>query len=454
MDLPDHLASYAREALERLVKIPSVAAEGRGLAEAAEAVSELLTDLGARVELHATAGAPVVYAEHPAAPGHPTVLFYNHYDVQPADPLSEWHSDPFELAERDGSWYGRGVSDDKGQLVSRLAALRWYREAHGSIPFGFKFVVEGEEEVGSPNLARYVEENAARLRADGCVWEFGGVTASGAPMTYFGLKGITCLELRVRTAGHDLHSSLGAVVENPIYRLASALVSLRDGRGRVLVDGFYDDVVPLTDTEKALLEALPDEAPELAEVYGVDGYLGGVTGAEFQRVLLTEPNVNYNGFTAGYGGPGSKTVLPATASAKLDIRLVPNQDPDRIVRALRSHLDAHGFSDVEMIELETSEHAARADADHQFVRDTITALREVYGREPVVYPNSAGSGPMHPFMAHLGVPVVGLGCSHPGSRAHSPNENVTIRDFALSVAATRRLLELFGGVPAPGGKLP
>src|SRR5690606_1712198 len=139
---------------------------------------------------------------------YPTILFYNHYDVQPADPLAEWHSDPFVLTQVGDTWYGRGVSDDKSELVSRLAALRWYREEHGSIPSGFKFVVEGEEEVGSPNLAAYVAENAERLRADGCVWEFGGVTASGAPMTYFGLKGVVCLELNVRTAGHDLHSSL------------------------------------------------------------------------------------------------------------------------------------------------------------------------------------------------------------------------------------------------------
>ncbi|HRQ11542.1 MAG TPA: M20/M25/M40 family metallo-hydrolase, partial [Trueperaceae bacterium] len=299
MRLPDAIYTYARQALKRLVEIPSVSAEARGLPEAAALVTELLAELGARTELHTTAGAPVVYAEHPPQPGRPTILFYNHYDVQPAAPLEEWRTEPFRLTEKDGAWYGRGVSDDKGELVSRLAALKWYRDEHGSLPFGFKFVVEGEEEVGSPNLRQYVEENAALLEADGCIWEFGGVTATGAPMTYFGLKGIVCLELSVRTAGHDLHSSLGAVVENPIYRLARALTSLRDDTGHVLVEGFYDDVVALTPTEERLLEALPDEASELAAVYGVDGYLGGVTGVEFQRVLLTEPNVNYNGFTSG-----------------------------------------------------------------------------------------------------------------------------------------------------------
>ena len=445
MDLPATVRSRAEAQLARLVAIPSVSAEGRGLPEAAAAVRVLLEELGLTTELHATAGAPVVYGQLEAQPGHPTILFYNHYDVQPADPLEEWETSPFELAERDGYWYGRGVSDDKGQLVSRLAGLHWYREKHGSLPFGVKFVVEGEEEIGSPNLAEYVAARAEQLAADGCVWEFGGVTASGRPMTYFGLKGIACIALRVRTASHDLHSSLGAVVENPIFRLAAAIAGLRDRDGRVLIPGFYDGVVPFTPAQEALIDALPDEAAELADVYGVAGYIGGVTGAQFQRQLLGQPNINFNGFHSGYGGPGSKTVLPATAEVKIDFRLVPGQDPARILELLRSHLDAQGFTDVDIDELETHEFAARSDADHPFVRHTIDALREAYGQEPVVYPSVAGSGPMHPFVEHLGVPVVGMGCSHPGSRVHSPNENVRVADFETSVVALLRLMETYDG---------
>jgi len=445
MELPASVRRRAESQLADLVSIPSVSAEGRGLHEAAAAVVALLAELGLTTELHQTAGAPVVYGHLPAQPGRPTVLFYNHYDVQPADPLEEWVTRPFELAARDGHWYGRGVSDDKGHLVSRLAALHWYREKHGSLPFGVKFVVEGEEEIGSPNLADYVAARAEQLAADACVWEFGGVTASGRPMTYFGLKGIACIALRVRTASHDLHSSVGAVVENPIYRLACAVAGLRDGDGRVLIPGFYEDVVPFTAAQEALIAALPDEAAELAAVYGVESYIGGVSGTAFQRQLLGEPNINFNGFHSGYGGPGSKTVLPATAEVKIDFRLVPDQDPAKVLRQLRQHLDAQGFADVEIDELETHEFAARSDADHPFVRHTIAALREAYGLEPVVYPSVAGSGPMHPFVEHLGVPVVGIGCGHPGSRVHSPNENVRVKDFEDSVVALLRLLETYGG---------
>jgi acetylornithine deacetylase/succinyl-diaminopimelate desuccinylase-like protein len=365
--------------------------------------------------------------------------------VQPADPLELWDSDPFELTERDGALYGRGAADDKGELVSRLAALRWFERQHGELPFGVKFVVEGEEEIGSPNLARYVEERAGQLAADAAVWEFGGVTAEGRPAVFCGLKGILTLELSVRTAGHDLHSSYGAVVENPIYRLSAALASLRDGDGRVAIAGFYDDVVAPRQAEQELVEGLPDEDERLAEVFGTSGFLGGARGKEFHRRLYFEPNVNYNGFHSGYGGPGAKTVLPAEARAKLDFRLVPNQDPEKVGEQLRRHLEAHGYGDVEIRVLEHSERPARADVEHPWVQQAAAALEDVYGQTPVVFPNSAGSGPMHPFVEVLGVPVVGIGCGYPGSRIHSPNEHMRLADFHRGVAALVRLLERYGG---------
>ena len=438
--LPDHLLAYAREALARFVAVPSVAAEGRAIPEAAALTRELLEAEDVATELHETPGAPVVYGER-LVPGAPTLLFYNHYDVQPADPLELWESEPFTLTERGGKLFGRGAADDKGEIISRLTALRWFHERHGELPFGVKFLVEGEEEIGSPNLGAYVETHRERLAADACLWEFGGVDAADRPMTYCGLKGILTLELSVRTAHFDLHSSNGAVVENPVYRLAAALASLRDPSGHILIDGFYDDVVPPTALALRALEALPHEDHALADLWGTNGFLGGAAGTEFQRRLLFEPAVNFNGFSAGYSGPGSKTVLPAAATAKLDVRLVPQQDPDRVLAQLESHLARHGFRDIEVRRLEHYERATRSNLAHPFVAETVAALTDVYGVAPTLYPNSPGSGPMYPFVEVLGLPVVGVGCGYPGSRIHSPNEHLRVADFGKGVQALARIFE-------------
>lgn len=444
MKLPDTVIRYARETLRDLVALPSVSAEGRALPQAAQKVKELLEALGLKAEIHPTPGAPVVYAE--GGGEGPTVLFYNHYDVQPADPLELWESDPFAMTERDGRWYARGISDDKGEFVSRLAALKWFIEEHGGLPFGVKFVIEGEEEVGSPNLEAYVHEYKDRLKADAVIWEFGSVDTAGRPLVYCGLKGIVTVELRVRTAAYDLHSSLGAAVQNPIYRLSAALASLRDNEGKVLIEGFYDKVRPLNEAEERSLEAIPDESEQVAALYGVREFLGGAKGVEFYRRLAAEPVVNVNGFHSGYGGPGSKTVLPAEAFAKLDFRLVPDQEPLEVVELLRRHLDRHGFDDVEVITLEAGEHPARSDLGAPWVRQAVEALRETYGLEPVVHLSSGGSGPMYPFTHHLGAPVASIGISYPGSRVHSPNENIRIADFERGVAAIKRALEKFAGL--------
>ncbi len=430
----------ARALLAELVAVPSVSAEGRALREAAEKVAALLQELGLSGALHEGYGPPVVYAE--GGEGEKTLLFYNHYDVQPPDPRELWESDPFTLVEREGAWWGRGVHDDKGELVARLLALKLFKERHGFLP-RVRFVVEGEEEVGSPHLEAYVADKKDLLKAEAILWEAGGVDAKGRPYLYAGLKGIVALELRVRTAAFDLHSSYGAVVENPIYRLGRALASLRDEEGRVLIPGFYDRVRPLTPLEMEVLAEIPDESEALKEAFGVRDFLGGARDLDFNQRLYAEPCVNFNGFHAGYGGPGSKTVLPAEAFCKLDFRLVPDQDPEEIPRLLGRHLEAQGFHDVEVVVLEKGERPARSDLAHPFVGLARRALEEAFGERAVLYPNMAGSGPMHPFLHHLKAPAVGLGVGYPGSRVHSPNEHIRIRDFERGVRAILRLLELF-----------
>ena len=446
--LPEAVVKYGLEALTKLIAVPSVAAEGRGIDEACELTAALLRELGLHVEIHDSGGAPVVFADsHPEGfEGVPTVLFYNHYDVQPADPLELWESDPFTLTEKNGIYYGRGAIDDKGELSLRLAALKWLKDVHGDFPCRVKFLVEGEEEIGSPHLASYLEKHLDTYAADVCVWEFGDVNALGQPQTYCGLKGILSLDVHVRTARYDLHSSLGAVIDNPIYRLAAALTSLRDNDGQVLIDGFYDDVKAPNPEEAAILESLPHSEKELAHMYGVDGYLGNVAGKAFHERLYYAPVININGFHSGYGGMGSKTVLPAEASAKLDIRLVPDQDPDKVLYQLRGHLHKHGFDDVTITPAQHAEKPARSSSQHPWIQTALSVMSEVYGKEAVVYPNSPGSGPIHPFIEGLGVPIVGIGCGHPDGKIHSPNENMQFAGYQLGLEALARLLERYPAV--------
>lgn len=448
--LPADLRERFRTLLARWVALPSVAAEGRAQAATAEVVAEALRALGLDVEVHPTDGAPVVFAER-RVPGAPTVLFYNHYDVQPADPLEAWTADPFVLDERDGKLFGRGATDDKGQLASRVVALEWLARRHGGeLPVGVVFVVEGEEEVGSPNMAPYVARMRERLRADACVWEFGGVDAHDRPHLVCGLKGIAAVDLHVRTAAYDQHSGFGPVVQNAVWLMAAAVASLRDADGRVRIDGFYDRVRPATEREAHYLALAPREDDVVARQIGVGRFLGDATGEAWHRRLQLEPVVNVNGLHGGYGGPGTKTVLPASASAKLDLRLVPDQDPDEIVDLLRAHLERHGFGVVEVALAERPEHPSRVDPDHPWVRHAAAALEEVYGTPAVITISSGGSGPLSPFVDVLGLPVVMLGVGYAEGRAHAPDENVRWIDVERGTYATVRTIERWAGL-APRG---
>ncbi|MVN89340.1 M20/M25/M40 family metallo-hydrolase [Deinococcus sp. HMF7620] len=428
--------------LADLVALPSVSAQGRHLPETAAAVTALLEAEGFRVQAYPGQVAPVLVAE--AGEGPFTLLIYNHYDVQPEDPTELWDTPPFTLTERDGRLYGRGASDDKGELISRLAGLRALKAARGGqLPLKVKWLIEGEEEVGSPSLEAFVAEHAAELKADGVWWEFGSVTPEGRPVLYAGLKGIVCLELRCRVAASDLHSSNGAVVDNPLWRLASAVAGLRDADGTVLIPGFHDDVRLASEADRAAIARLPGQGEALRDTYEVTRLLG--EAADYHTRLNLKPVVNVNGFHGGYEGEGSKTVLPAFGMVKLDFRLVPDQDPARVVQLLRAHLDAGGFADIEIVELESHQHPSRSDLSHPFVRTAVQVAQQVYGAEPILNPSSGGSGPMHPFMAHVGAPVIALGIGNIGGRVHAPNENILRRDFETGVRFAAAFLEALGG---------
>ncbi len=425
--------------LARLCAIPSVSAQGSRMDECASLVAQLLERRGIQAEVVPTSGFPVVVGEA-AREGARTLLFYNHYDVQPPEPLELWDGPPFELARRDGMLVARGVADDKGELISRLAALDAVRAVTGGLPCGVKFVVEGEEEISSPSLPAFIANYADRLRADACLWEFGSVDSQGAPVQYLGLRGICYVELTVQTAKVDAHSGLaGSIFPNAAWRLTWALNTLKGPDERIRIPGFYDDVVAPSARDLELLAALPDETQHYRDFYGVTSFLKDVSGADLRREAVFVPTCTICGLTSGYQGPGSKTVLPAQASAKVDFRLVPNQSPEDIVAKLRAHLDAEGFGDVQMNYLGGGR-PARTDPDDPFIALVQRSAVGVYDQPVRIWPMIGGSGPNYLFTHHLNVPIATVGVGYPGANAHAPNENLRVDDLVRGIKHVARIV--------------
>ncbi len=376
-------------------------------------------------------------------PSRPTLLFYTHYDVQPPEPLELWESPPFEPTRKGDRVYGRGISDDKGNIAARLAAIRAFMEVRGGLPCNLKFFVEGEEEIGSPNLPALIEQRGQDFKADACIWEGGGRNMSGDPFMYLGLKGVLTVKLSVRKLAGDAHSSYGTVLPSAPWRLVHALATLRDGTGRVLIPGFYDKVRGATRAEDAAVAKLPDETAEWKRTFGTDDLLGGLEGLPLRRRHLFEPTATINGFMSGYNGPGMKTVLPAEAGARMDFRLVPDMRPDDIFGKLRAHLDKHGFQDVET-EMMAGVNPARTAMDSPWVKMVAQTAEEIYGRPPVISPTMAGTGPMYDFGITLDMPIATSGVDHPSHKIHAPNENITVEDFLFGARHAALIMQRFG----------
>jgi acetylornithine deacetylase/succinyl-diaminopimelate desuccinylase-like protein len=429
--------------LGHLCAQPSVSAQNWGLVECAALVADMLRQRGFRVQIEPTGGAPVVFAERPGKSDR-TLLIYNHYDVQPPEPLELWESPPFEPNLRDGKLYARGVSDDKGQLVARLFAIDALLDSLGELPCTIKFIIEGEEEISSLHLHQFVEENQELLAADGCIWEFGGVDHREVPMQSLGMRGICYVELSVETAKMDVHSGLGgSIFPNAAWRLVWALNTLKGPDEKIRIPGFYDSVRPPSERDWQMMEALPEVAEEYHSRYGVESFLGGLTGGVELRIAeVFQPTCTICGLTSGYQGPGSKTVLPARASAKVDFRLVPDQRPEQVVEQLRAYLDAEGFSDVH-VKLLGGEAPARTDPDDPLVELMVQTARSIYGQPMQLVPIVGGSGPSYPFIHILKVPVVTAGAGYPGTLAHAPNENIRLDLYLKHAKHMARVISEF-----------
>ena len=439
----DRMAEDAVRILDLLCRQPSVSAEGRALEETAELVEELLAGAGFETQQLRADGAPAVYANQPGRSEF-TLLLYNHYDVQPVDPLDLWESPPFEPTRRDGKLFARGTSDNKGELAVRLAAIRALRDETGELPVSVRWIVEGEEEIGSTTFDEIVRRNAELLRADGALWEGGSARLpDGRPECALGFKGLLGVRLDVRALATDAHSSLEAIAPSAPWRLVQALASIRDRDGTVRISGFYDPVIAPTDEERAAIGAASaSEEDELRETLGIDRFADGLSGAALWERASFRPTSNLAGLDSGYSGPGIKTVLPAVASAWLDFRLVPDQHPDEILELLRAHLDREGFADVEVTPTGGAR-PAKTPLDDAFVRRVLEVAESVSGERPSVVPLAPPTLPIVASLAeHLGVP--GLSApdnpTYAGSRAHAPNEHIRLEDVEPALRFTYTLL--------------
>jgi len=424
---------------------PSVSATGEGLADMAEIVRQKMLDLGATVQTFTPGpGAPpIVYATLGSGPK--TLLIYNHYDVQPVDPIELWDSPPFEPTIRDGKIYGRGVADNKGHLIGRIQAIRAWQETMGELPCRINWFIEGEEEMGSTHLESFCQNHSELLQADGCVWEMGTVNEAGEAILHLGAKGMVYVELSIRTLSGDQHSSRATLAPNAAWRLVWALNTLKAPDETILIDGFYDHIIPPSEADLAMLKTISFDTKAYLKLFGTDKFVGGVSsGFEAITRHIFQPTCTICGIESGYTGPGLKTVLPAEAKAKVGFRLVPNLEPALVVDLLRQHLDKQGFADIH-IEVLGGEHPGKSDPNSDFVKTAIKSIEQVYGVEnPAVYPMMPASGPVWAVATSHGTPMVGFGAAYPGIQIHAPNENLRLSDYFQAIRMIGQFLANFG----------
>lgn len=446
----DHIDAQRDEYLETLFKLlrqPSVSAQDNGVLECAELLRDTLRQFGVGSYLIPTDGYPVVYGEVAAEREDAfTILFYGHYDVQPPEPLEAWESDPFDPTVRNGRVYARGARDNKGQLIAHVLAVRAFLETTGAVPVNVKFVFEGEEESGSPNLLTFVESHRDHLQADLVYTSDGGYDDSGRPVVCFGVRGMLALELEARGAKSDLHSgNRGNVVPNPAWTLIDLLHTMRDSTGRVTIEGFYDDVREPTEIEDDLASKVPfDREAFLSAMDLIDTPIR--SPKDYARRLMFEPTFNIAGFTSGYGGEGIKTIVPSRADLKMDLRLVADQNPDDIYAKFERHVEKHA-PDVKVRKLGAM-NPSRSSPELPASRLVVETVEKARGEEPVVIPSLGGSLPDYVWTQALDTPSVLVPYANPDENNHGPNENLELEAFFSGIKTSVRILEAFKGFQA------
>ena len=438
-----HARSFT-ERLQALCRMPSVAARGTGMRAMAEAVEQMMqrVGMGTRAFKMGT-GYPIIYGECGGGPD--TFLVYGHYDVQPVGHLTDWTVGPFAATIVDGKLFARGAANSKGDLVARLAAVEAYQKTVGKLPISLRFIVEGEDGLGSQSLYRFTTQHPELLAARGCLWDEGYRDTKERPVISLGFKGITFLELRAHGARTDLHSKWGAIVPNPAWRLVQALATITSPKGVITIDGFSSHVAPICDEDSEALKCIELDEAGLKKEFRISGWVRAMKGQALVKEHIFGPTCTICGIQTGHTEAGAKTVLPSTAMGRLDFRLVPDLTPELVHKLLREHLDIRGFKDIEIIELGSAP-LAKAPANSLVARAVIEPAMEVYGMQPLVYPMDPSSGPVGAVcgVSFPPTPVASFGISYAGSNPHGPDENIRVDDFLLSIKFIGRVINSLG----------
>ena len=431
--------------LQTLIRQPSVSAKNEGIEECAKLVQTLLKNSGINSELlRLKKGvAPLVYGEIKSKQNtKKTLMFYNHYDVQPAEPFDLWEFPPFSATRKGNKIFGRGATDDKGELITRIKAVEAYLKTAGDVPCNIKFVIEGEEETGSAHIEDYLKKYKKKFSCDGVIWEFGYVDAKNRPIIGLGMKGLLFVELSIRESIRDVHSSLAVLIKNPAWRLIEAVHTLRDSDGKILIKDWYKDVLPFSKKDLDIISKEPFDQNAFKKEFGVTSFVGNKKGLDAKKALVGGATCNIAGFISGYAGEGAKTVLPGNALVKIDFRLIPKMNPKKQVMLLKKHLKSKGFSDVK-IKVFHGEAAARTDSSEPFVSQVKEAADKSFGTS-ILNVSNAGTGPMHPFVDILKAPCISVGSTYMFSRIHSPNEFARIDLLKKTTKCMCWIIENFG----------
>ena len=431
--------------LQTLIKQPSVSAKNEGIEDCAKLVQKLLKKSGISSEILKLKKnvAPIVYGEVKSKQNpKKTLLFYNHYDVQPAEPFDLWDYPPFSGTRKGNKIFGRGATDDKGELITRIKAVEASLKATGDVPCNIKFVIEGEEETGSAHIEEYLKKYKKKFSSDGVIWEFGYVDAKNRPIIGLGMKGLLFVELSVKESIRDAHSSLAVLIKNPAWRLIEAVSTLRDSKGKILIKDWYKEVTPFSKKDLELIKEEPFDENVFKKEFGIQSFVGNKKGMDAKKALVGDATCNIAGFLSGYTGNGAKTVLPGESLVKIDFRLIPKMNPKKQIMRLKNHLKSKGFGDVK-IKVYHGEAAARTDSSDPFVSHVKNAADKSFGKS-ILNVSNAGTGPMYPFVNILKAPCISIGSTYMFSRIHSPNEFARIDLLKKTTKCMCLIMQNFG----------